>query len=79
MKERVNIYDAKAHLSKIINRVQETGESVTICKNGKPVVDLIRHPLERDPLKVDAKLLGAVYDGNPCAEATAEDWPESLR
>ncbi len=49
MPERINIYEAKAHYSKIVTKVQETGESITICKNGKPVVDVIQHRAVGDP------------------------------
>ncbi len=67
MPKKVNIYEVKAHLSKIITKVHETGESIIICNNGKPVVDLIRHRPAMDPLKADPELLGAVYHGDPGA------------
>ena len=79
MAEKINIYEVKAHLSKIIRKVQETGEVITICKNGKPVVDLVQHRPAGDPLKADPELLGAVYHGDPCAGVGKEDWPEGLR
>jgi prevent-host-death family protein len=79
MAEKMNIYEVKAHLSKVIARVQETGEVITICKNGKPVVDLVQHRPARNPLKADPELLGAVYHGDPCAGVGKEDWPEGLR
>ena len=79
MPERINIYEAKAHFSKIVTKVQETGESITICKNGKPVVDVIQHRAVGDPLEPDAELLGAVYRGDPCAPVGEEDWPKELR
>ena len=38
--KRVNIHDAKTHLSRLIERVEE-GESVTICRAGQPVAKLV--------------------------------------
>jgi prevent-host-death family protein len=41
--ESVNIHEAKTHLSHLLERVQ-AGESVIICKAGKPIARLV--PLE---------------------------------
>jgi len=35
-----NIHDAKTHFSKLVAAV-ERGEKVTICRNGKPVIDCV--------------------------------------
>ncbi len=37
----VNIHEAKTHLSKLLQRVQE-GEEVVIAKSGKPIARLVR-------------------------------------
>lgn len=44
----INIAEAKAHLSQIIERVYN-GEKITIAKNNLPLVDLIPHkkPVKR--------------------------------
>ena len=39
---QVNIYDAKAQLSKLVDRVL-AGEQVTIARAGRPLVDLVPH------------------------------------
>lgn len=41
----VNISDAKAHLSKLIDRVYH-GEKVIIAKNNLPIADLVPHAPE---------------------------------
>lgn len=46
----VNIYEAKTQLSKLIALVQ-SGEEVTIAKNGKPVVDLTVHKPVKNKIK----------------------------
>jgi len=35
-----NIHDAKTHFSKLVAAV-ERGERVTICRNGKPVIECV--------------------------------------
>jgi prevent-host-death family protein len=83
MKKRVNIYEAKTHLSELINKVCETGETYTICKNNKPVVDVVVHKQKK---KKKGKLSGPLpefdgkggYVGDPF-ESTEDLWPEEYR
>ncbi|GAB2478482.1 type II toxin-antitoxin system Phd/YefM family antitoxin [Jatrophihabitans fulvus] len=42
MAQQVNVYEAKTHLSKLIDRVL-AGERVVIARAGRPVVDLVVH------------------------------------
>lgn len=79
MKNSANIYEAKSQLSRLISRVEETGEPYVICRNGKPVVDLILHRQVQDPLEPDPELRGARFIGDPTVGVSEEDWPESLR
>ncbi len=81
-KKQSNIYETKTNLSKIVAQVQETGEAYTICKNGKPVADIVVHGkrAKRDPLKQHPDLVGkAKYLCDPCAPATEEMWPSEYR
>ena len=82
MDKRINIYEAKTHLSEVIQQVCETGEPYTICKNNKPVVDVVVHKEPEksfDPLKQDPKLKGtARYLCDPL-ESTEDLWPEEYR
>ena len=77
----MNLYEAKTTLSRLVNEVCATRSPVTICKNGKPVVDLTVHQGSDpdDPLKQDPLLRGARFLGDPCAPVDPEDWPEDLR
>ena len=77
--DKINIYDAKAHLSKLILQVQDSGVPVTICRNNVPVVDLVPHQSVKDPLRQDPELKGARYLGDPCQGVDEEDWPEEQR
>lgn len=50
MTEQVNVYEAKTHLSKLLERV-EAGEEIVIARNGRPVARLVPTQRER-PLRV---------------------------
>jgi len=44
----VNIHEAKTHLSRLLEKVQQ-GEEVTIAKAGKPIARLVK--IEKEKLK----------------------------
>ncbi len=79
MKKEANIYEAKLQLSKLISKVEETGEPYVICRNGKPIVDLVLHRQVRDPLTPDPALRGARFKGDSTEGVSEADWPEALR
>ena len=48
----VNIYEAKTHLSRLLEQVAQGGE-IVICKAGKPVARLVSYaPQPRPPRKM---------------------------
>ncbi|MDA0323015.1 MAG: type II toxin-antitoxin system Phd/YefM family antitoxin [Verrucomicrobia bacterium] len=77
--KRISTYEAKAKLSKLIALVEKSGEPITICRNNKPIVDLVVHREPSDPLLQDPELRGAIYHGDPVAPVSEEDWPQELR
>lgn len=38
--QMLNIHEAKTKLSSVLMRIEKTGESVVICRNGRPVAEL---------------------------------------
>lgn len=48
----VNLAEAKAHLSELLNRV-EAGETVEILRHGKPVAQLVPVKKPRRPIDVE--------------------------
>ena len=45
----VNVHEAKTNLSSLLSQVEKSGEPVLICRNGKPVADLVPHrPFKRN-------------------------------
>jgi prevent-host-death family protein len=68
MTETVNLYEAKTHLSQLVDRAAQ-GEEIVIAKAGKPkarLVPLCGPELPREP----ANLLGVTY--------VAEDFDDPL-
>lgn len=75
---KVNTHEAKTRLSELIRRV-ERGESVRICRDGKPIADLrpVEHTL--DPLRQYDDLKGVIFHEDPTEPLSEEDWPSELR
>ena len=72
----VNLADAKAHLSELVDRV-EAGDSIDITRRGKPVARLtaVASPRKR----VDAALLRALTVTLPPQTEGAADLVRSMR
>ncbi len=76
--KRINIHETKTHLSTLIKEIEETGERVVICRNGKPVADLSAHkPVDR--LKTHPQLSDIEIRYDPTEPLSEEEWPESAR
>ena len=67
MSRIVNLYDAKTHLSDLVERAAE-GEEIIIAKNGKPRARLVALPAQREPRRPGG-WKGQVW--------TAPDWEET--
>ena len=72
----VNLADAKAHLSELIDRV-EAGDSIDITRRGKPVARLTAAAPPRKA--VDAALLQSLTASMPLQTQTAADLVRSMR
>ena len=69
--EKINIYEAKTHLSKIIQEVVNTGEPVMIAKNGKVMVKLVAYTEEKEKRK-----LGFMIGHEDIPDAYIEDFDQ---
>ena len=74
--DKVNLADAKAHLSELIDRV-EAGDSIEITRRGKPVARLTAAVQPRE--RVDAVTLKALTDSMPRQRPAAADFVRSMR
>lgn len=75
----VNMHEAKTRLSELVRAVEEDGEVVTICRQGKPVVRLAPIlPDTVDHFRRDPRLQGRFLE-DPVAGVPADAWPEEHR
>ena len=75
--KHVNIHEAKSTLSALLMEVEEGG-SVVICRNGKPVADLVGHrPSNRIAPHPVLSQIKVKYD--PTEPAQEDEWPEDAR
>ncbi len=65
----------------LLAAVEERGEIVLICRDGKPVAELKAPPPTFERLKPhpDLKPLWVATDFDPTAPATGDEWPEEHR
>lgn len=76
----INAQQALSQISLLLARVEDTGESYLICRDGKPVATLARAQQAQapDPLAPHPELAGKIlYD--PTEPASEEDWATSAR
>ncbi len=72
----VNLADAKAHLSELIDGVVE-GETVEILRRGKAVARLV--PVETSKKPIDMALLTSLTDVMPPSDESTEDFMRQMR
>ena len=74
--DAINLADAKAHLSELVDRV-EAGDSIDIIRRGKAVARLTA--VTRPRKRVDATLLRALTATMPAQAEDAADPVRSIR
>jgi len=79
-----NMHEAKSRLSELVKAVEENGETVILCRNGKEVAQITRR--SKAPLKAirrlvpDPSLRVAFAPGyDPTEPASENEWPEACR
>jgi prevent-host-death family protein len=73
---RVNLADAKAHLSELVERAA-AGEAVCITRRGKPVAQITAVDIPRK--RIDPTALRAMTGGMPVQPQTARDFIRRMR
>ncbi len=74
----INVHEAKSNLSGLLLEIEQRGIRIVICRNGKPVADLVPHqPIERRT--PDAKLGKIRIKYDPIEEIDEKDWPAMRR
>ena len=69
----LNIHETKSKLSSILMDIEKNGEGVIICRNGKPIADLIPHK-KKPRLKTDPFLSRVQIKCDLTSPLTEEEW-----
>jgi len=78
----VNMHEAKSRLSELVKAVEEEDETVLICRQGQPVVELkalAKHGIDRLKQHPDLKPLYVAPGFDPLAPLSDDEWPEENR
>jgi prevent-host-death family protein len=74
-----NIHDAKSNLSGLVADVETKHETVMLCRNGKPVAQIVPIKALGSPLKHSAKLGKLKLSYDPTETLAADEWPMDAR
>ena len=73
--KNLNIHEAKTKLSSLLFEVEQKGETFLICRNGKPVAELVPHK-KTDRLTYHPSLSKINIKYDPVENLTKEEWGE---
>lgn len=76
--DRINLADAKARFSEIVDRV-EAGESIEIVRRGKPAARLVPTDRQREWKPIDVDMLQRLQATMPMQKESAGDFIRRLR
>ncbi len=74
----VNVHDAKTRFSALLAEIERNGQRIVICRNGKPIADLVPHHTEVS-MAADKKLGAIKIKYDPTEQADEADWPSGDR
>lgn len=74
-----NMHEAKTRLSELVAAVEERGEIVVLCRNGRPAARLVpADPCFLDHFREDPRLK-VTFHQDPTLPVPEEAWPEEYR
>lgn len=74
----VNVHEAKTNFSSLLTKLEENSETIVICRNGKPVADLVPHK-QVNRIKTHPTLSKIKIAYDPVESLSADEWPEAAR
>ena len=74
-----NIHDAKSNLSGLVADVELKHETVMLCRNGKPVAQIVPITPLGSALKHSTKLGKIKLHYDPAEGLAADEWPSDAR
>jgi antitoxin (DNA-binding transcriptional repressor) of toxin-antitoxin stability system len=73
--QKLNVHEAKTKLSAVLSEIEKKGETFIICRNGKPMAELI--PYRRpNRLKYHPLLRKIKINFDPTEDLTDAEWGE---
>jgi antitoxin (DNA-binding transcriptional repressor) of toxin-antitoxin stability system len=73
--EKLNVHEAKTRLSAVLMEIEKTGKTFLICRNGKPVAEMI--PYKRPSRLAYHPTLSRIEIGyDPVEELSEDEWGE---
>jgi len=72
----VNTHQAKTQLSSLLAEVEERGETIIVCRNGKPIAELRPYRRPQTPLRRSARLARVEFHEDPSLPLDPSDWPQ---
>jgi prevent-host-death family protein len=75
----VNTHQAKTHLSELLAKVESAHETVVICRNGKPVAEMLPWRSKKDPFQQDPELKKVIFHEDPSLPLDEGEWPSEQR
>ena len=79
-----NMHEAKSRLSALVKAVEEDGETVVLCRNGRAVAEIrarshTQQKVERLPKPTPALKVRFAAGYDPTEGASEEEWPSECR
>ena len=71
--QKLNVHEAKTKLSAVLMEVEQKGETFLICRNGKPVAELVPHK-KQSRLAYHPVLSRIRINYDPTEDLTDEEW-----
>lgn len=75
----VNTHQAKTQLSSLLHQIETQHETVRICRNGKPIADLVPVSYSTNALEKHLQVCDVQIHYDPTAPLTEDEWPEDAK
>ncbi len=70
----VNIHEAKTKLSSLLARIERSGEKVLVCRNGKPVAEIVACKKHKDRLQPHPVMGNIRINYDPVEPLAEDEW-----
>lgn len=74
----ISVHEAKAQLSSLLLAVEQSGETVVVCRHGKPVADITPHR-QRSRTQSHPVMSRIKIKYDPTEDIETDAWPEDSR